>query len=110
MTPEEVQTKIKYEAQGYKMLHNGCPDFMGFKLGPNGEIKDIIFVEVKRGQDHLSFAQQVWRKAILEAIPNASYQLEYYAKDKAIQHNPKQINASQNNPSQSKSIQYKSNK
>ena len=78
MTPEEYQVKKKYEEGGYKMLHVGCPDFLGFKYNEQTDtFSDIIFVEVKKGKDKLSYEQAVWKR-VLEQIKDARYIMEYF--------------------------------
>ena len=107
MTPEEYQIKKKYEEGGYKMLHVGCPDFLGFKYNEQTDtFSDIIFVEVKKGKDKLSYEQAVWKR-VLEQIKDARYIMEYFH---TIHFNPTKVNTSQLNPIQANSNQFKSSR
>jgi predicted Holliday junction resolvase-like endonuclease len=78
MTPEEFKVKQEYEQLDYKVLHVGCPDLLCFKYDKETDkINDVIFVEVKRGKDRLSYEQAIWKK-VLEQIKDAKYVLRYF--------------------------------
>lgn len=62
MNYREVHVKTKYEAEGFKMLHNGAPDFAGIKTDEKGRIVEVIFVEAKSPTDKPTYEQNVWRE------------------------------------------------
>ena len=69
----ELEVVKKYEEQGWKTLRGGAPDFVFLKVN-NGEIQDILFVEVKSRGDWLTYEQDIYRK-VLEKL-NAKYKIE----------------------------------
>lgn len=73
MNYRESSVKAKYEAEGYRMLRNGAPDFVGLKV-EGGKIVGVVFVEVKSPDDPPSYEQSVWREiAVFLGVP---YKLE----------------------------------
>lgn len=87
MNKNELEILNKYKKQGYTYLRGGAPDFVFLKTN-NGKIKDFIFVEVKYGNDRLSYEQRVYKK-ILEKL-NAKYKLEHIMLAKPRQSGPSQ--------------------
>jgi len=76
MNKNEEIVKKKYEKLGYTVVHNGAPDLLCFKYDSKlGTMTDIIFVEVKNGNDKLSKLQWVWKIA-LESL-RSEYHLEH---------------------------------
>lgn len=73
MNKREERVKQRYEADGWKVLRGGAPDFLMLKID-NGKIKEIMFVEVKSSKAELTDEQAVYRKA-LEDI-GIGYKLE----------------------------------
>jgi len=64
MNARELKVKKKLEAEGYKVLRGGAPDFIALKVDPSGKILSFKGVEVKsRGNGFkLSYEQEVYRK------------------------------------------------
>jgi len=69
----EKEVLNRYEAEGWKVLRGGAPDFLMLKVN-DGEIEDALFVEVKSPSDKLSYEQAIYRK-ILERL-GATYKIE----------------------------------
>jgi hypothetical protein len=69
----ESSVKAKYEADGYRMLRNGAPDFVALKV-EGGRIVGVVFVEVKSPRDPSSHEQSVWRE--IAAFLGVPYKLE----------------------------------
>lgn len=71
----EKQIIDKYEAQGWKTIRGGAPDFLFLKV-ENEDIKDILFVEVKDTKCNPTYEQSIYlrvlrmlgAKAIVETI------------------------------------------
>ena len=72
VTDSEGLVRAKYEAKGWRVIHNGAPDFLMVREG-SGAIK-VLAVEVKRGRAALSPAQREW-KELLEAL-GVEYRVE----------------------------------
>ncbi len=80
VTKSEEQVIKELKADGYSLVHSGCPDFLCYKIKnvKNPTIKDIDmstikFIEVKYNSDILHHEQIIW-KHILEAL-GLKYQL-----------------------------------
>jgi len=67
MNPREEVVKARYEAEGWRMLRNGAPDFVALKVGSDGEITDMQAVEVKGPKADLTYEQSVFRKVFEKA-------------------------------------------
>lgn len=63
MNIREHSVAKKYEKEGYKVLHEGAPDFLLFKT-ENGKITNIKFIEVKRQGAKMTYEQKLWRDAL----------------------------------------------
>ena len=74
MNKRELVVKSKYEALGWKVLRNGAPDFICLKVDPNGEITDVLAVEVKSPTDAMRYEQEVYKKLL--AWANVEYRVE----------------------------------
>lgn len=75
--PAEDLVRKKYEVDGWKVYHEGAPDFLLVKTNSDGKIIEAAFREVKRaGKDDLSHAQLVWRDVLLNLL-NADYQTSW---------------------------------
>ena len=61
MNRRELEVKKKYEDEGWKVLRNGAPDFVMFKV-ENNKIIEIEAVEVKCPNGKLSYEQKVWKE------------------------------------------------
>jgi hypothetical protein len=61
MTPAEQLIAAEYRAQGYTVLHKGCPDFLICKDGK------VAFVEVKCGPDTVKPHQREYHEALRKA-------------------------------------------
>ena len=94
MNKNELQILERYRKKGYTYLRGGAPDFVFLKT-EKGKIKDVIFCEVKYGNDRLTYEQQVYRK-IIEEFLKAKYVLEYLPRPNHA--NPNQPNPDQINP------------
>ena len=66
MNTREKHIKQKYEAEGWKALRNGAPDFIMLKI-ENGNIADMLAVEVKSPKDKLRYEQKVYRDILAKA-------------------------------------------
>lgn len=66
MNRREEEVKAKYEAEGWRVLRNGAPDFVMLKVDEEGAILAIMGVEVKSPRGRLTYEQGVYRK-IFEA-------------------------------------------
>ena len=64
MNERELKVKKKLEAEGYRVLRGGSPDFIALKVSPNGEILNFKGVEVKSRSNgmKLSYEQEIYRK------------------------------------------------
>ena len=64
MNARELRVKAKLEAEGYRVLRGGSPDFIALKVNPTGEILNFKGVEVKSKANgfKLSYEQEVYRK------------------------------------------------
>ena len=74
----EKVVKDKYEAEGWKTIRCGAPDFLFIKVenpGWEGKIVDVIFVEVKKNGSKLTDQQLFWKKVLVECL-NAKYKVE----------------------------------
>lgn len=67
MNRRELEVKVKYEAQGWKVLRNGAPDFICLKLDAAGGIAEMMAVEVKPLNGKLTYEQSVFRKVFEKA-------------------------------------------
>lgn len=81
MNQNEKNIRKKYLKEGWKCLRGGSPDFVFVKT-KNGEVKDVIFVEVKYGYNKLSYEQAVYRK-VLEFL-GVKYKIEYIHTDQNL--------------------------
>lgn len=110
----ELKIVEKYEAQGWRTLRGGAPDFLFLKVDNRGEIEDFVFVEVKNGKSGLSYAQAIYRE-VLELL-GAKFKVEvpianskpYHAAPTQTNPNPSiptQAPPNQARPCQSESIQ-----
>ena len=61
-SPEKAVCE-EYVKKGYKSLNSGSPDFVFYKE-KDGNISDVIFVEVKNGKDFLSDKQILYSKIL----------------------------------------------
>ena len=67
MNFREQFVKRKWEANGWKVIRNGAPDFIAIKVDQEtGSFTEIAAIEVKAGRSRLTIQQQVWKR-ILEA-------------------------------------------
>lgn len=66
MNDRERQIAERYREQGWKPLRNGAPDFLMLKV-IDGDIKEMMAVEVKRKGARLTYEQGVWRKVCEKA-------------------------------------------
>jgi predicted Holliday junction resolvase-like endonuclease len=73
MNYREQHIKKKYEAEGWKVLRNGAPDFIMLKL-IDGKIVDMLAVEVKSPKDKLHYEQKVYRDILAKA--GVQYKME----------------------------------
>lgn len=62
----ERKVAERYQADGWRVLRNGAPDFLMLKV-EDGEILDIRAVEVKSPGSRLSYEQAVYRKVFEKA-------------------------------------------
>jgi len=69
----EKRVLEKYEANGWKTVRGGAPDFLFLKV-EDEEIKDFCFVEVKRPNSELTYEQEIYRR-VLESL-GAKYIVE----------------------------------
>ena len=69
----EKEVLERYEAEGWKTVRCGAPDFLFIKTN-NGEITDFFFDEVKAIGDDLSYEQGIWRM-VLEML-GAKYKID----------------------------------
>ena len=58
----EQQVKAKYEAEGWKVLRNGAPDFVCMRLDEAGSIVKMLGLEVKPPNGQLTYEQAVYQK------------------------------------------------
>ena len=63
----ELEVKQRYEADGWKVLRNGAPDFVCLKLDAEGNISEMMAVEVKPVNGRLTYEQSVYRKVFEKA-------------------------------------------
>lgn len=56
----------RYKALGYRPMHTGAPDFLMLKV-ENGEIKEVLAVEVKSNGSRLTYEQAVYRDVFRRA-------------------------------------------
>ena len=93
----------KYEAEGWKTVRGGAPDFLFLKV-EDGKITDALFVEVKANGDKLSYAQGVFRK-VLERL-GAEYRVEHVSThvSSQVQSKPAQSVPPQAMPSQARPV------
>jgi hypothetical protein len=73
MNYREEHIKKKYEADGWKALRNGAPDFVMLKIADK-KIIDVLAVEVKSPTDQLTYEQKVYRDILAKA--GVRYKLE----------------------------------
>lgn len=73
MNYREEYIAEKYKKEGWKPLHTGAPDFIMLKVN-NGQIIEMIAVEVKAKLNQLTYEQKVWQKIFEKA--NIPYKLE----------------------------------
>lgn len=66
MNRREQAVKERYEAQGWKVLRNGAPDFLALKV-VDGRITEIWAVEVKGPRGRLSYEQGVYKQMFEQA-------------------------------------------
>jgi len=59
MRKSEKIVKEIYEKNGFRVLSNGCPDFLCYKE-KKGKILEVEFVEVKADKDRFSQEQIKW--------------------------------------------------
>jgi hypothetical protein len=59
----EVAARVRYEGDGWEVLHTGAPDFLLRRLRADGTY-EYAFSEVKREDDEMSPEQEVWREAL----------------------------------------------
>jgi hypothetical protein len=104
VTESEKQIVEKYMREGWRVLRGGAPDFLMLKVNEQGEIEDILFVEVKYKGRKLTYEQQVYRK-VLEKL-GAPYKVEH-VKVLPAQANSIHPSPAQPNPSHLKPIQPK---
>lgn len=77
MNERELNIKAKYEAEGWRMLRGGAPDFIALKVNGEGGIQEFMGVEVKPTNGSLSYEQGVYKKIfqlatikyIVEVVP-----------------------------------------
>lgn len=67
MNERELIIKRKYEAEGWRILRGGAPDFIALKVDEGGEILEFMGVEVKPANGSLSYEQLVYRKVFKKA-------------------------------------------
>ena len=93
----EKQAKRQLEAEGWRVLRGGAPDYIALKVN-DGEITDYKGVEVKSKNGKLSYEQQLYRMIFQKAgIP-----YEVVATDKSNQSRPHQTIPAHTNPSHTK--------
>ena len=66
MNRREVAVKQQLEADGWRVLRNGAPDFIALKVA-NGEIVEMKGVEVKSRKGVLSYEQSVYKDVLHRA-------------------------------------------
>jgi hypothetical protein len=70
MNNRELKVKRKYEADGWRMLRGGAPDFVALKVSEDGNILESRGIEVKRDGSQLTYEQAIYRKIFeLAGIP-----------------------------------------
>lgn len=99
----EMSVVRRYEAEGWKTLRGGAPDFVFVKV-ENGEIKDFVFVEVKTPKDIVSYEQTIYGK-ILEKL-GANYKVEVVHDNKPTQATPDHPTPNQTRPAHSRPAHY----
>ena len=67
MNHREAKAKVKYEAEGWRVLRNGAPDFLLLKVSESGEILEIEAREVKNPRGRLTYEQAVYQKVFEKA-------------------------------------------
>lgn len=65
VTDSEGLVKTRYESQGWRVMHNGAPDFLMVKT--EGSATRVLAVEVKKGRAPLTREQKEWRAALESA-------------------------------------------
>ena len=69
MNISENKVKARLEAEGFKVLRGGAPDFIALTV-TNGEIISFKGVEVKTKEGKLSYEQEIYRKIFeLAGVP-----------------------------------------
>ena len=61
MNERELKVKAKYEAEGWRMLRGGAPDFIALKIDEKGGILEFMGIEVKNSHDSLTYEQAIYR-------------------------------------------------
>jgi predicted Holliday junction resolvase-like endonuclease len=56
----------RYKALGYRPMHIGAPDFLMLKV-EDGQVKEVLAVEVKSKGARLSYEQSVYREVFRRA-------------------------------------------
>ena len=62
----EANVAEKYKALGYRPMHIGAPDFLMLKID-DGQVKEVLAVEVKSKGARLSYEQSVYRDVFRRA-------------------------------------------
>ena len=66
MNQRELEVKKQLEADGWRVLRNGAPDFVALRVLAN-EIIEMKGVEVKSRRDKLSYEQSVYKEIFKKA-------------------------------------------
>ena len=74
MNNRELEVKAKYEADGWRMLRGGAPDFIALKVDEKGGIFEFQGIEVKNSHDSLSYEQAIYKK--LFELAKIEYKVE----------------------------------
>ena len=67
MNERELKIKQYYEAEGWRMLRGGAPDFIALKVNGEGEIQEFMGVEVKPTNGSLSYEQAIYKRIFQQA-------------------------------------------
>lgn len=66
MNRRELVVKQQLEAEGWKVLRNGAPDFIALKV-VEGKITEMKGVEVKSRRGTLSYEQSIYKEVFHKA-------------------------------------------